>query len=81
MQTVNIHEAKTQLSKLVDQATKGDSFVIAKAGRPMVLVVPYQAVEPRPPKRLGFLRDQFAIPDDFDSMGQAEIEQMFSGKL
>ena len=47
----------------------------------MVLVVPYQAVEPRPPKRLGFLQDQFAIPDDFDSMGQVEIEQMFSGKL
>jgi prevent-host-death family protein len=40
MQTVNIHEAKTHLSRLVDQAAKGDSFVIAKSGKPLVKVVP-----------------------------------------
>ena len=80
MVTVNIHEAKTQLSKLVDQAVKGESFVIAKAGKPLVKVAALDA--PSTPQRLGFLVGEIAVPDDFDSMGQAEIEAMFgSGAL
>jgi prevent-host-death family protein len=75
MTTVNIHEAKTQLSKLVDRAAKGDSFVIAKAGKPLVKVSPVDA--PARPKRLGFLAGEIAVPDDFDRMGDQEIAALF----
>jgi len=77
MRTVNIHEAKTQLSRLVDAAAKGEPFIIAKAGKPLVKVVPIDA--PEAPRRLGFMRGAFTVPDDFDTMGQAEIEAMFYG--
>ncbi|WLS01946.1 type II toxin-antitoxin system Phd/YefM family antitoxin [Shinella oryzae] len=80
MRVVNIHEAKTHLSRLVEQAAEGESFVIAKAGKPMVRVVPLEnAAEKAPPSRFGFLRGQINIPDDFDTMGQDEIETMFNG--
>ena len=75
MRTVNIHEAKTQLSRLVDAAAKGEPFIIAKAGKPMVKVVPIDA--PAAPRRLGFMRGAFTVPDDFDTMGQEEIEALF----
>jgi len=80
MDTVNIHVAKTQLSRLVDRAAKGDPFVIAKAGRPMVKVTRLDAPTGRQVRRLGFLAGQFSIPDDFDEMGSAEIERMFTGE-
>jgi prevent-host-death family protein len=79
MRTVNIHEAKTQLSKLVDGAVKGDSFIIAKAGRPLVKVIALDAPTGAQRKRLGFMKGEGTVPDDFDSMGQAEIEVLFSG--
>ena len=72
---VNIHEAKTQLSKLVDQAVKGEAFVIAKAGKPLVRVAALDA--PAAPQRLGFLEGEIAVPDDFDRMGEAEITALF----
>lgn len=75
METVNIHEAKTQLSKLVDQAVKGKPFVIAKAGKPLVKVVALDT--PVAPKRIGFLEGEISVPDDFDSMGSAEITALF----
>jgi prevent-host-death family protein len=75
MVTVNIHEAKTQLSKLVDQAVKGESFVIAKAGKPLVKVAALDA--PAAPQRLGFLAGEIAVPKDFDRMGKAEIAALF----
>ncbi|MGA9796588.1 MAG: type II toxin-antitoxin system prevent-host-death family antitoxin [Rhizomicrobium sp.] len=77
MKTFNIHAAKTQLSRLVDRAAKGESFVIAKAGKPLVKVMALNAPEPAQVKRLGFMAGQIAVPDDFDQMGAAEIEQMF----
>lgn len=77
MDTVNIHEAKTQLSKLVDRAARGESFVIAKAGHPMVKVAALDA--PAPPKRLGFMTGEIAVPDDFDRMGEGEIAALFGG--
>lgn len=80
MKTVNIHEAKTHLSRLVERAAQGESFVIAKAGKPMVKVVPLDAAAHKPPKRLGFLAGYGSVPDDFDTMGSAEIEEMFYGK-
>ena len=84
MQTFNIHEAKTHLSRLVEGAAKGEPFIIAKAGRPMVKVVPIEIVEAakpvKPPQRLGFMKGKFKVPDDFDTMYADEIERMFSGK-
>lgn len=79
MRTVNIHEAKTQLSRLVEQAAKGDSFVIAKAGKPLVKVMPLDAPEPGEKKRLGFMAGQISVPDDFDTMGAAQIKRLFAG--
>jgi prevent-host-death family protein len=78
METINIHEAKTHLSRLVDKAAKGEPFIIAKAGKPLVKVVP---IEPEKPKeRIGFLDGQFNVPDDFKEFGRAEIEAMFYGE-
>jgi prevent-host-death family protein len=77
MQTINIHEAKTHLSRLVDQAANGEPFVIAKAGKPLVKVIALNAPEAGQMKRMGFLEGQLSVPDDFDQMGNAEIEQLF----
>ena len=73
--TVNIHEAKTQLSKLIDRAARGEAFVIAKAGKPMVKVAAVDA--PTAPRRLGFLAGEISVPKDFDRMGEAEIAAIF----
>ena len=75
MVTVNLHEAKTQLSKLVDQAANGEPFVIAKAGKPLVKVSPLNA--PAKARRLGFLSGEVAVPRDFDRMGAARIAALF----
>jgi len=80
MRTYNIHEAKTHLSRLVDEAEKGEPFIIAKAGKPKVKVVPIDAGKPKKKSRLGFLKGQITVPDDFDSMFADEIEKMFYGE-
>jgi prevent-host-death family protein len=80
MRTYNIHEAKTQLSRLVEQAAKGESFVIAKAGKPMVKVIALDAPEPSQRKRFGFMAGQIQAPDDFNTMGAEEFEKLFAGK-
>jgi antitoxin (DNA-binding transcriptional repressor) of toxin-antitoxin stability system len=77
MKTVNIREAKTHLSKLVDQAAKGESFIIAKAASRLsnslrLTLRPVGRVQ-----RLGFMAGQIEVPDDFDRMGRVEIERMF----
>ena len=77
MLTVNIHEAKTHLSSLLDRAAKGEPFIIAKAGKPLVKVVPLDAQEAGHVRRLGFMAGQIEVPDDFDRMGSSEIEQLF----
>ena len=77
MKTVNIHEAKTQLSKLIEEASKGESFVIAKAGKPVVKVTAFSAPIGAQVRRLGFMAGQISVPDDFDRMGNEEIEQIF----
>ncbi|MET3108576.1 antitoxin (DNA-binding transcriptional repressor) of toxin-antitoxin stability system [Oxalobacteraceae bacterium GrIS 2.11] len=80
MQTFNIHEAKTQLSKLVEMAANGESFIIAKAGKPMVKVTAINAPESSQMRRIGFLAGQFTVPDDFNTMGQEEIQKLFEGE-
>lgn len=77
MRTVNIHEAKTHLSRLIERAAKGDGFIIAKAGKPLVKVLPLDAHEKVGPKRLGFMAGEIAVPDDFDRMGEADIQRRF----
>ena len=77
MRIVNIHEAKTHLSRLVEQAAKGEPFVIAKAGKPLVKVTAVDTPSGGQVKRLGFMAGQIAVPDDFDRMGSAEIARLF----
>ena len=77
MKTINIHRAKTHLSKLIEQAAQGDPFVIAKAGKPMVKVTALWAPTGTKVRSLGFMVGQFSVPDDFDQMGSDEIEAMF----
>ena len=78
MKTVNMHEAKTHLSRLVDEALRGEPFVIARAGKPLVKVTMVDAPEPR---RTGFLKGAVAVPDDFDTMFADEIATMFEGRV
>ena len=76
----NIHEAKTHLSRLVEQAASGEDFIIAKAGRPMVKVSALSGTDAaRPPSRFGFMPG-IKVPDDFDTMMSEEIEAMFYGE-
>ena len=75
MRTVNMREAKTHLSRLVEAAAGGEPFVIARAGKPIVKVVALDAPEAR--HRIGFLAGRISVPDDFDSMGATEIRNMF----
>ena len=77
MKTVNMHEAKTHLSKLVEQAVNGEPFIIARAGKKLVKVT---VIEEAPAQRTGFLKGQVDIPEDFDTMFAEDIEAMFAGR-
>lgn len=79
MRIVNMHEAKTHLSRLVEAAANGEPFIIGRAGIPMVKVVALDAPEPGELRRLGSLAGQISVPDDFDRMGTAEIVALFEG--
>ena len=81
MRQVNMHEAKTHLSRLVEEAAEGESFVICKAGRPMVRVTPLNeaGTAAAPLRRLGLLVGQCQVPDDFDQLAAAEIADLFEG--
>ncbi len=80
MQTINIHEAKTHLSRLVEEAAKGNVFVIAKAGKPMVKVSPLTKEEQSGLKRLGFMSGEITVPDDFDTLDASCVTNLFEGK-
>jgi prevent-host-death family protein len=81
MQTINIHKAKTHLSRLVEEAAKGNAFIIAKAGKPMVKVSPLDAEESPQIKRIGFMAGEISVPDDFDNMGASSIIGLFEGEV
>ena len=68
MKTINISQARTQLSRLVERAARGESFVITKAGKPLVKVTAIDSPEPSRMKRIGFMAGQIEVPDDFDRM-------------
>ena len=80
MKTVNIHEAKTHLSRLIEMAVNGEPFIIAKSGKPMVKVEAFEKPVKNAKNRIGFLEGQISIPDDFNTMFQEEIIEMFEGK-
>lgn len=80
MQTVNIHAAKTQLSRLVDEAAAGQEIVIARAGKPVAKLVPLTAPQPRPRRRLGGLAGQLRVPADFDAPLPDEVLGGFEGR-
>ena len=77
MKTVGVHEAKTHLSRLIDQAVKGEPFVIAKGGTPMVKVMAIDTPSAGQQRRLGFMAGQGSVPDDFDRMGGEDIVRLF----
>jgi prevent-host-death family protein len=79
MRTINILEAKTHLSCLVEQVAAGEPFIIAKAGKPVAKVVPLDAPADGGMRRLGFMQGQGTVPDDFDAIARDEIEQLFAG--
>jgi prevent-host-death family protein len=81
MLTINIHDAKTHLSRLVEQAARGEAFIIAKAGKPQVKVVPLDVDECEAVKRLGFMAGEISVPDDFDTLGGDEIVELFAGRI
>ena len=79
MLTINIHDAKTNLSRLIEQAvSRGEGFIIARAGKPLVKVMPLDDGD-RPKRRIGFLKGRFTVPDDFKAIGGDEITAMFEG--
>ena len=80
MEKVTTHEAKTHLSRLVERAVEGEEVIIAKAGKPLVRLVPVGQAAVDTSKRLGGLRGQLTIPDDFKGFMKDEIEAMFYGK-
>ncbi|TPL54086.1 type II toxin-antitoxin system Phd/YefM family antitoxin [Mesorhizobium sp. B2-4-6] len=77
MRTVSIHHAKTNLSRLVDQAAGGEPFIITKTGKPLVKVVPIGQPTAAQIRRVGFMAGQFSSPESFDRMGGEEIEALF----
>ena len=80
MRQVNIHEAKTHLSRLADEAGAGETIILAKAGKPVAKLVPLNDTDQKKkPRELGFLDGKFKVPDDFDTMFQDEIIAMFEG--
>ena len=78
MTMVNIHETKTRLSALLVDVARGHSFVIARAGKPVARVVPFEP-DKAPAKRVGFLKGACRIPSDFDDVGGPVIEALFGG--
>ena len=79
MRTVNMHEAKTHLSRLVEAAAKGEPFIIARRGKPAVKVTAVDSPVAGARRRVGFMAGKLSIPEDFDHMGCAEIETLFEG--
>ena len=77
MKSVNIHEAKTHLSRLIERVEAGEEIIIAKAGRPAARLVPIEGV--RKPVKIGGLKARAPVPDDFNTMFEKEIEALFAG--
>jgi prevent-host-death family protein len=79
MQTVNMHEAKTQLSKLVARASAGEAIIVAKGGKPAARLGPLEDVPKK--RKLGWLHGQIDTPDDIKTLFKDEIDDMFGGQV
>jgi prevent-host-death family protein len=77
VRSINIHEAKTQLSRLVDDVSAGEEIIIAKAGKPLARLVPFRG---RAKRRLGRMAGQFSVPEDFDAPLPPELIAEFEGR-
>ena len=81
MEIVNMHQAKTHLSRLARRAAAGESVIIAAGGKPLAKLVPLSDGDAKPaPRRLGFMEGEFTVPDDYGTMMEKEIEAMFHGE-
>ena len=76
MQTINIHEAKTHLSRFIDKAAVGEEIIIARAGKPVARLVPLLK-EGRKPRTLGLGKGKFSLPNNFSALHEEVIQQMF----
>lgn len=79
MQTINIHEAKTHLSRFVDQAAAGEEIIIARSGKPVARLVALAEASLKP-RTLGMGKGKFTLPDNFSSLHGETIERMFEDK-
>ena len=77
MKQVNVHEAKTHLSKLLDEAEAGEDIVIARGGKPAVRLIPIRISEPGV---IGILEGKIVIPDNFDDPLPDDLLDLFEGK-
>jgi prevent-host-death family protein len=78
MKTYNVHAAKTHLSRLIEEAAAGEEVVIARAGKPVARLLPF---EPRTePRRPGLMKGKIWIADDFDDPLPEEIMAAFRGE-
>jgi prevent-host-death family protein len=75
---VNVHQAKTHLSRLLDEVAAGAEVIIAKAGKPVARLVPLEPVVRK--KKLGLLQGRISVPDDFDAPLPPEILKDFEGR-
>lgn len=80
MQTVNIHAAKTHLSRLIDEVATGKEIVIARAGKPVAKLVPMTATEPKPKRVLGLMAGQIRVSADFDAPLPDDLLDAFKGR-
>lgn len=78
MQQVNIHEAKTHLSRLVEQAAAGEEIIIARGGKPVARLVPLAAAPEK--RRLGLFKGELNVPDDFDAPLPDHVLALFEGR-
>lgn len=77
MEQVNVHQAKTHLSRLLERVVEGEEIIIAKSGRPMAKLVPM----PTEPRRPGRLKGKIRMATDFDAALPQEIAAAFRGEL
>jgi prevent-host-death family protein len=80
MQTVNIHAAKTHLSRLIDAAASGEEILIARAGRPVARLMPLEGTVAPQRRQLGQLSGQFIVPNDFDAPLPEDVLSGFEGR-
>jgi len=77
MTTLNIHAAKTQFSRLIEEVEGGEEVIIAKAGKPVARLVP---IDKRAKRKLGLLAGRLMVPDDFDAPLPDEVLAAFEGR-